>query len=90
MRRWPPRDEHPALVAFEPDAVLMDLLVRRDQPDPVGVGVLDMEIPVHVPEPVLGELRPALDLDGTGEFGPHAPWAISRWWLPQPVIIPAP
>ena len=56
----------------------------------VGVEGLGLEWAVHVPEALLGELGRAPDLDGPVYSVPMPQWAMSTWWAPQPVIMPAP
>jgi hypothetical protein len=64
-------DEDPALVALEAHAV--GELVVNDHGDAIGVFRLDMVGAVDVPQALLRELGFALDLEGPGQLGAHAP-----------------
>ncbi len=69
----PACDINPALGSFKEDTPLVLFIVGADDLDAVGVGVLDTEIAVYVPGPVLRIFGLPLDFDRAGVFGSHAP-----------------
>src|SRR4030042_4051593 len=66
-------DVDPAFGAFENDALLVLYIVGADDLDAVCIGVLDTEIAVHVPDPVLRIFCLSLDFNRAGVFGTHTP-----------------